>query len=193
MLMGQSIVGMCRARSGARSGARIGRVPGSWRICIEGMHGADGAGHHKRYVIGRPPERQRVIRRASERLQVQFGPLLLHPQRHQLLLQVVSHGDGRGRDGRAGRASLRREASMAPPLLQEHHLVPLVAFVVESGERQNVKEEQRGADRYSHTELGGVVADQLRERRLAWALRTFRIDVCFGRVRGDYRGLSRAG
>lgn len=161
-------------------------------VCIKGMHGTNGAGHHEWHIIRCPPQCQRVIRRASKWLQVQLGPLLLHPQGHELLFQVVAHGDGCCRNRGTSSSALRREAAMASPLLQQHHFVALVTFVVERRKCQDIQEQQRCTNRHCYTQLRRVVTCCLWERRYAWTLRTFWIRLCIRWVRGGNRGLARA-
>lgn len=193
VLMWQSIVGMHRARAGPRGGAWIWGVARGRGICIEGVHGTNGAGHHEWHVIGRSSQCQRVIRRASKWLQVQLSPLLLYPQRHELLLQVVAHSNGCRRNRGTSSATLGRKAAVAASLLQQHHLVAFVAFVVERRKGQDIQEEQRRPDRHSHTQLRGVIPSGLWKWRQARPLRTFRIHICIRWVRGGHRGLACAG
>lgn len=166
------------------------------RVCVEGvegLHAADGAGdhgdgigRHQRHILRRPPQRQRVVRWAHGGPQgfqvavdaagrqrgavLQLHPLLLHLQRHELLLltqrQVVvrgrphhSHADAHAHGG----ATLRRQSAVA----SLHEFVALIPFVVKRGKGQHIQEKKRGAHGYCHAQLGGVVPSLSRERRKA--------------------------
>ena len=163
---------------------------------VEGLHAADGAGdhgdgvgRHQRHVLRRSPQGQRVVGRAHGRPQgfqvavnaagrerravLQLHPLLLHLQRHQLLLltqrQVVvrrgpyhSHADAHSHCC----ATLRGQSAVA----SLHEFVALIPFVVKCGKGQHVEEKKRGAHSYCHAQLGGVVPSLVGEGRVAGSL-----------------------
>lgn len=128
-----------------------------------GDHG-DGAGRHQWDVVGRPAQSEGVVGGAREaqrvvRLQrlalvvvLVLQLLLLHLQRHQLFALQVGHVVGAGRRAARRRVALRR--GHAPVGL----VPPFVLLVVESGEREDVEEEQRRSDGDGDAELGGVVS-----------------------------------
>ncbi|KAG7259438.1 hypothetical protein CRUP_002060, partial [Coryphaenoides rupestris] len=142
---------------------------------VQGLHGAqgagdhgDGVGRHQRHVVGRPPQRQRVVGRTRrpqdvvrpQRLHVVVQPVVLgvlHLQRHDLLLLAVRQVVGP--PAAAAAAPLRGQPVAT-------HLVPPVALVVERGEGQDVEEEEGGAHRHRDAQLRGVVARVPREQVL---------------------------
>lgn len=160
---------------------------------VEGLHAADGTGDHgdgigchQWHVLRCPPQGQRVVRWAHGRPQgfqvavdaagregcavLQLHSLLLHLQRHQLLLltqrQVVvrwgpydSHADTHAHRG----AALRGQSAVA----SLHEFMALIPFVVKRGKGQHVEEKKRGANSDCHTQLGGVVPCLIREGRVA--------------------------
>lgn len=191
MLVWQGIVAVAGDGRSCRGRYRGVRVEG-----VEGLHAADGAwdhgngvGRHQWHVLRCSPQGQRVVGRADRRSQglqvavdsaggqrravLQLHPLLLHLQRHQLLLlaqsQVVvrrrahhSHANAHAQRG----APLRRESAVA----SLHEFVSLVPFVIKRSERQNVKEKKRGAHGYRHAQLRGIVPSLHGEGRVAGSL-----------------------
>lgn len=193
MLVWQGIVAVAGDRCGG--GGRHGgiRVEG-----VQGLHAADGAGDHgdgvgchQWHVLGRTSQGQRVVGGAHRRPQgfqvavdaagrqgravLQLHPLLLHLQRHQLLLltqrQVVvrrrphhAHADAHAHAHRGD--ALRGQPAVAPL----HEFVALIPLVVERGKGQHVEEEERGAHSHRDAQLGGVVPRLVGEGREAGSL-----------------------
>lgn len=137
----------------------VQRLHASQRV---GDHG-DGAGRHEGDVVGRPAQGEGVVGRAGEAQRVVglqrlalvvvlvLQLLLLHLQGHQLLTLQVGHVVGCGGRVAGSRVALRRRD--APVGL----VPPLVFFVVECSEGEDVEEEQRRSDCYGDAELGGVI------------------------------------
>lgn len=209
MLVWQGIVAVAGDGCGGGGRHRGVSVEG-----VEGLHAADGAGDHGEgvgchqwHVLRGPPQGQRVVGGAhggpqgfqvavdaagrEGRAVLQLHPLLLHLQRHQLLLltqrQVVvrwgpdhSHADAHAHAH--GGDALRGQSAVA----SLHEFVVLIPFVVERGEGQHVEEEERGAHSHRHAQLRGVVPRLVGEGGEAGSLRAVGLRV--GRVGGDAGG-----
>ena len=159
---------------------------GDWGVSVERvewLHAADGAGdhgdgvgRHQWHVFWCPPQGQRVVGWAHGRPQglqvpvdatgregcavLQLHSLLLHLQRHQLLLltqgQVIVRGrpDDSHSYSHAHRSTTLRGQPAVAPL---HEFVALIAFVVKRGKCEHIQKKKRGTNGYCHTQLGRVV------------------------------------
>lgn len=206
MLVRQGIVTVAGDRRGGRGGDRgvsVERVERLHAANGTGDHG-DGVGRHQWHILWCPPQGQRVVGRAYGRpkgLQVavdaagregravlQLHPLLLHLERHQLLLltqrQVIVRGrpDHSHSDSHTHRGATLRGQSAVAPL---HEFVALVAFVVKRRKREHIQEKKRGTDGYCHTQLGRIVPGFAGERQVGGSFRTFVLRI--RRIGGDHR------
>lgn len=212
VLVWQGIVAV--AGDGCSGGGRDRRV-GVERV--EWLHAADGAGDHgdgvgchQWHILRRSPQGQRVVRWAHGRPQgfqvtmdtagregramLQLHPLLLHLQRHQLLLltqrQVIvrwgpyySHANTHAHR----RATLRGQSAVA----SLHKFMALIPFVIKRSKGQHIQEKKRGAYSYRHAQLGGVVPSLTGEGRVRGSLRTIRLRIRW--IGGDHRVACGAG
>lgn len=194
MLVRQGIVTVAGDGRGGRGGDR-----GVGVERVERLHAADGAGdhgdgvsRHQWHVLRRSPQGQRVVGRAHGRPQglqvpvdaagregravLQLHSLLLHLQRHQLLLLTQRQVIVRGRPDHShshphahGGTTLRGQSAVAPL----HEFVALVAFVVKRSKREHIQEKKGGTDGDCHTQLGRVVPGFPGERQVGGSFRTF--------------------
>lgn len=159
---GVSVGNVCAVLASAEGVERVERLHTRERVWDHG----DGVGGHERDVVGRPAQRERVVRRAGEPQRVvglqrlTLVVQLLHLQGHDLLVLDVRDVVG-GVPLRAG----------APVGL----VASLVLLVIEGSEGQDVQEQQGRPHGDGDAQLGGVIPFGLDEDRGVLGARLVRV------------------